>query len=220
MLMLPLFFGLKKLMDSIQIGTAAVCTVLTGYMAIIALGLIPVGSIGTLFEKWRFGSPVFSLLETIADGQQLLLITFVPVALGSVIIVIKSLKLNKKIRVTDRLLQWSMAIVLLVSPVVFPWYLMPLVPLAALSPRPFLLTWICCLPLTYEVLGGFASVGEWSPAAWPLIVITLGFCVSIYFEFYSGWHKQNTKNNKAENRDLERGYSVAKHSLNQLRTST
>ncbi len=196
MLLIPLFFGLKKIKDSLQISLATIITVLTGYLATLAFGLIPIGSIGILFEKWRFGSPIFSFLESLASDQNLLLIIMSFIVLASLIIALKSFRLTEKINITNALLPWSMAAVLLLSPVIFPWYLMPLLPLIALSPRPFMLTWVCTLPLTYEVLGGFSHAGEWSPASWPLVIIALGFSVSLYYEFQ---RNSNVKNKTAFN---------------------
>jgi len=182
MLMLPLFFGVKKTMDRFQLAIACISTVIIGYLIALLLGLIPVGSIGTLFEKWRFGSPLFSLLEIFSSDQLLLLMSLGLVSIGCLILLHKALKLTKTIEVTNPLLPWSLGVVLLVSPVVFPWYLMILIPLISLSPRPIMLTWVCCLPLTYEVLGDFSGAGIWSPASWPLIAISIGFFLSLYFE--------------------------------------
>ncbi|TQV88124.1 DUF2029 domain-containing protein [Aliikangiella coralliicola] len=182
MLLLPLVFGLKKIADSFRLSIATVLTIFAGYMITITFGLIPVGSIGTLFEKWRFGSPLFNLFENIAEGKELLLITFFALSAGCSFIFYRTLKLEKRIDVLSPLLPWSLAVVLLVSPVVFPWYLMVLVPFAALSPRPFMLAWVSVLPLTYEVLGGFVSAGSWSPANWPLVLISITLLISIYFE--------------------------------------
>ncbi len=182
MLMLPLFFGVKKISHRLQLAAACLLTIFMGYLVTLLLGLIPIGSIATLFEKWRFGSPLFSLFESFADGQILLGIALGFIFLGCFILLYQSLNLDKTIEITNPILPWSIGIILLVSPVVFPWYLMLLVPLISLSPRPVMMTWICSLPLTYEVLGGFSSAGIWSPADWPLIIIAIGFLLSLYFE--------------------------------------
>jgi len=183
MLMLPLFFGLKRALHRSQLAAACCITIAIGYLVTLALGLVPIGSIGTLFEKWRFGSPLFTLFEFFTKDYTLLLLIFGVIFIGCILLLYRAMRLDQNIQITDSLLPWSMGIVLLVSPVVFPWYLMLLIPLITVSPRPFLLTWICFLPLTYEVLGGFSGAGIWSPATWPLIVITSGFLVSLYFEF-------------------------------------
>lgn len=182
MLLLPLFFGLKKVACKFQIGIAAIMTIIAAYAMSLFSGFIPFGSIATLFEKWRFGSPVFNTLAALFDGTMLFYTITGILIVACLMLVYTSCKLQKTISVTSPLLLWSMAIILILSPVVFPWYLMALVPLLALSPRPFFLVWISLLPLTYEVLGGFVSAGQWTPATWPLIVIAIGFMGSIYFE--------------------------------------
>jgi hypothetical protein len=65
-----------------------------------------------------------------------------------------------------------MSLPLILTPVIFPWYLMPLAVLAALHPKPWLLAWILLAPLSYEVLNQFLCCSIWQPATWPLIVLS------------------------------------------------
>jgi alpha-1,6-mannosyltransferase len=183
MLIIPLFFGQNKLKGRVEICTGLIGTVALGYGLTILLGLVPVGSIATLFEKWRFGSPLFSVLESLLQLPVLASVVMQSLVLGSLVLAYKSWRLKGVIAITNPLIPWAMMLVLLLSPVVFPWYLMVLVPFVTISPRPFLLVWLCTIPLTYEVLGGFHSMGEWDPALWPLMVISLCFVSSLYFEF-------------------------------------
>lgn len=182
MLIIPLVCGQRKLKSSINLCSALFVTVALGYGLTLLLGLVPIGSIGTLFEKWRFGSPVFTSLEYIFSGQTLALATFTALILGVKLISYRAWKLDAVITITHPVLPLGMVLVLLLSPVVFPWYLMVLVPLVVVAPRPFLITWCCTIPLTYEVLGGFYTSGAWAPATWPLILIFFGFAGSLYFE--------------------------------------
>jgi alpha-1,6-mannosyltransferase len=194
-LILPLCLGQKKLRASINIGAAAIITVALGYGITYLLGFVPIGSIGTLFEKWRFGSPLFSILDTFFTGQLLAVIPALGLFSGLLYIAYQSWKLSCPIAITDPLIPLSMALVLLVSPVVFPWYLMVLMPLLVVAPRPFLLTWACTLPLSYEVLGGFYSAQEWAPATWPLVVIFSGFVGALVFEYRSNANRQRAGEN-------------------------
>jgi len=72
-------------------------------------------------------------------------------------------------------MQLMMAVPLLVSPVIFPWYLLPLATLAALQPSVFVIAWMISLPLLYDVLNQFLCCQQWDPATWPVhgIGITL-----------------------------------------------
>ena len=55
----------------------------------------------------------------------------------------------------------ALAIPLLISPVVFPWYLSALVPLLALRPNIYgIAACLIIMPLTYEVLNDFSCCGS------------------------------------------------------------
>jgi hypothetical protein len=168
-------------------GFSAVITISVVYLATILSGFQAIGSLQVFFQKWRFGSPLFSALETFLNAHQLLVSTLSFIFLGLLVIAIVSWVQLLRNRVKYKhdsflpIFQWVLALPLLISPVVFPWYLMPLVPLLALSPNIWLIAWISLLPLTYEVLGPFASQHIWQPAVWPLIAIACGLVLGILF---------------------------------------
>lgn len=149
------------------------------YGTTFALGFKPIGSIGVFFQKWRFGSPLFTYLETLFNGQALLIVILSLFAIG--LLLIAAYLFFSKENNTDTLLsgmQFVMTLPLILTPVIFPWYLMPLAVLAALHPKPWLLAWILLAPLSYEVLNQFLCCAIWQPASWPL-VITAGTVISI-----------------------------------------
>jgi len=149
------------------------------YGATFALGFKPIGSIGVFFQKWRFGSPLFTYLETLFNGQALLIVILSLFAIG--LLLIAAYLFFSKENNSDTLLsgmQFVMTLPLILTPVIFPWYLMPLAVLAALHPKPWLLAWILLAPLSYEVLNQFLCCAIWQPASWPL-VITAGTVISI-----------------------------------------
>jgi len=176
---------LHPLVNGFRMGFSAVITICFVYLATILSGFQAIGSLQVFFQKWRFGSPLFSTLETFLNAHQLLVSTLSFIFLGLLVIAIISwvqLLRNRTKHKHDSFLpifQWVLALPLLISPVVFPWYLMPLVPLLALSPNIWLIAWISLLPLTYEVLGPFASQHIWQPAVWPLIAIACGLVLGI-----------------------------------------
>ena len=181
-LLLPLVLGQKQLRPALVLAVAAGATVAVGYGLALFLGLVPIGSIGTLFEKWRFGSPVFSVLSWAVSPAQAAVAVAVGLLLGSALIAQRAWRLPAPIDICSPLLAYTLVMVLLLSPVVFPWYLMALVPLMAVAPRPLLLIWTCTAGLTYEVLGGFYGAGGWEPADWPLVVIFAGLLLGFVFE--------------------------------------
>ncbi len=154
-----------------RVAGAAGSVIVCGFALALCTGLHPVGSLFVFFERWRFGSPLFAALaglgvESAPPGLLLLLI-------GSLVVVAWLAYRGRGVPA----LQAALAIPLLLSPVVFPWYLTPLVPGLALAPSATLLAWLTAIPLTYEVIGEFAASGVWRPAAWPLWCIAAAWLI-------------------------------------------
>lgn len=143
------------------IGCAAV--VLAVYGITVVLGFVPIGSLAVPFREWSFGSPIWTALD----------VTFGRTAASIVSLVLLIVLLALAVALARRG-EWvrgaqvALAAPLLLSPVVHPWYLMPLVPTLAIAPSAALLAWVTAAPLTYEVLAGAELSGEWQPATWPL----------------------------------------------------
>ena len=191
-LLAPLFFGLKNFKSKFSICLAAISTITIGYLVVFSIGFIPVGSIGVFFEKWRFGSPIFSSLELVFTDYSLLVIIMILAIIGFLTLIYRAHVRTHSIKADSLLFHWALAIPLLLSPVIFPWYLMALVPLLAIRPSFFLLFWTSLIPLTYEVLGQFACCQSWEPSDWPLLIIGL----SLLFGVYLDWKNLNDRNNK------------------------
>jgi alpha-1,6-mannosyltransferase len=177
MLLLPLMFTLKKFKHVAILVMTAIFTIITVYLITIYAGFHPVGSIGIFFEKWRFGAPLFVVLDNFLSGQQILGVMLGLSTLMCSLVAYfcwhhrRSLATNKV--VLFGAMQLVIALPLIVSPVIFPWYLMPLVPLMALYPNRYLIIWTLLMPLTYEVIGQFIASQIWQPAQWPLWLIGL-----------------------------------------------
>ncbi len=180
LLLLPLALSLKRFSNMFVLGLGALCTLLAGYGLAYLLGLQPIGSIATFFSKWRNGSPLFNFLETNLTPQLLVICLALFVIVGLALVVYFSWRDSDKYQVFNpKTLQWSLMIPLLITPVIFPWYLMPLVPLFALSPNIFMLLWLVLLPMSYEVQNQFACCGIWEPASWPITLLGLGMLVGL-----------------------------------------
>ncbi len=178
-LLLPVLCSLPLRQSARTIGAAA-ATVVSGYASAVLIGMQPIGVISTFFEKWRFGSPLFNLLESVLSGSMLIAVIILLLTAGAILIY----RMGSHRQIPA--MQWSLALPLLLSPVVFPWYLMILVPLTALAPNAFFIGWLCVLPLTYEVLGGFASDRSWMPASWPLITLAVVWITALVYGSLSG----------------------------------
>lgn len=144
-----------------------VVTWLSGYAVALSLGMKPFGSLATFLRSWRFGSPLHHAVEMLhlssswdPWGRTAILIG----ALSSMGWLLMRRRGQSDIALTRRVI----AIALLASPVVFPWYLSPLAALAAFAPSWWLLGWVTAAPLTYEVI----DAPTWTPATWPLWAMT------------------------------------------------
>ncbi|MEM9174602.1 MAG: hypothetical protein AAGC67_05165 [Myxococcota bacterium] len=164
--LLPLACAWGASRRTARLGFGAFGMIATGYGATLALGLHPIGSLGTFAAKWRFGSPLFPVLETLTS-ERVAAFLLVGMLVAGLAIVCAQARKHPLFA-----LQWTLALPLALSPVVFPWYLGLLVPLLALRPSAVLLGWTIALPLTYEVLNGFLGRGVWAPALWPLSIVT------------------------------------------------
>jgi len=79
----------------------------------------------------------------------------------------------------------SLAVPLLLSPVLFPWYLMVFVPLLALRPNLTLIIAFTLAPLSYLVLNKWLSQGVWEPAAWPAALLLIGLMTGLIYDIFS-----------------------------------
>jgi len=175
MLLLPLFFAQRFFKDMVSLAAGCFMTVLFVYGLAFMFGYHPIGSIGVFFEKWRNASPLFTALDYLLPlySLQAALLSIAFVSAGIIAILSYRIRKNSS-AASDSIfnhLQWSLALPLVLSPVLFPWYLLPLVPLLALRPNATLLAWLLIMPLTYEVLGGFLCCQHWDPAQWPTVLL-------------------------------------------------
>lgn len=155
--------------DAMRMASAAIAIPVAAYGFAFAIGLRPPGTLPVFFEKWRNGSPLFTLLEATLPTAQML----------AVLAALAALMLALAIRLArSRPLiaaQIALAMPLLLSPVTFPWYLSALVPVAAAAPSAVVIAWVTAAPLIYEVRDRFVSDGIWMPALWPLGAIGLAW---------------------------------------------
>ncbi|NRA60727.1 MAG: DUF2029 domain-containing protein [Psychrobium sp.] len=178
MLLLPLLFVSRSVRAAVLLLLSAILTVVVGYMLTFALGFEPIGSIGVFFEKWRFASPIFSGLSLILSSDEIFLLCISLVGITAASIAYVSFQKRDEHSSLFTLLQLSVALPLIVSPVLFPWYLMALVLLLALQPNVYLILWLCLMPLTYEVLGAFNHEQLWLPADWPVVFLGMLYAMT------------------------------------------
>lgn len=160
-----------------RVAAAAATVVGTSYVAMLAAGLRPVGSLPDFLRGWRFGAPLFTLLCATVGEAGAWLMTAVVIGIGGAM----SIWLARRRSVGHGLVV-GLGATLAASPVVFPWYLMPLVPAVALAPSAAALAWLSTVPLTYEADATAAAIGTWLPAEWPLWVIALAVAAGAFVD--------------------------------------
>jgi hypothetical protein len=187
LLPLALKIGFPKITKS----TVALCgsfltTIVTIYGFALLADLQVIGVLSTFIEKWRFGSPIFSYLSMNISENELLF------TLGGIVFSLICMVVLKAQQSTVLACQIMYAIPLLISPVVFPWYLLTFIPLIALRPSTTLMFWVTALPLTYEVLDQYNAAGIWDFATWPVTVTGVAILIGIMLDITVGITPCNT----------------------------
>jgi hypothetical protein len=139
--LLPLYWKRIRIRDAI------VATIVVGllYVPFLQHQWIPVGSLGTYVQSFRFNDPVFALLERAAAPQ---LVTALAVLVGFLVAIRMR---NGSSALSADAFAWPMAGSLLCAPVVYPWYLLWTLPFVrSLSTLP-INVWTVSISFTYIV---------------------------------------------------------------------
>lgn len=187
----------------IRTAIAGCSVVMAVYAASLALGLRPLGSLTVPFRAWSFGSPLWAALEAALGRGAASLVGLA----GTGMLLGASVLLARRGRWIAGV-QLALAAPLVFSPVVYPWYLTPLVPAVALEPRGALVAWLSLAPLTYEVLVRAETQGVWDPAWWPLVAIAAGTAIAALLSAASG-PAQDGRGNFAEREPYLRAWVPA-----------
>jgi len=138
--LLPLYWRRVRIRDAVL---AAVVVGLL-YVPFFDHGRIPLGSLGTYVQSFRFNDPVFAVLERVASPQ-------VIAAIALIIGFLFAMWLRRKPAVSfSETVAWPMAATLFCAPVVYPWYLLWLLPfLRSASTLPLLIWTVSIIPTYY-----------------------------------------------------------------------
>ena len=143
-------------------------TVLAVAAGAMALGVVPFLGAGanlteglrTYARHWEYNGPLYAAIRPwfrTGDEPRLLLAAALAVALAAIAWRSRTLS-------GAALASWTAF--LLLSPTVYPWYLVPLVALLPLHPDPGLLLFSGTVALTYLPLPLYRATGVWSVPAW------------------------------------------------------
>ncbi len=138
--LLPLYWKRVRLRDA---ALAAIVVALL-YVPFLNHGRIPTGSLGTYVQRFRFNDPVFATLERVAAPQ------FVA-GLALLVGFLTAIWMRKKsAEGSTEAFAWPMAASLFCAPVVYPWYLLWMLPfLRSTSTLPILVWTLSILPTYY-----------------------------------------------------------------------
>lgn len=140
------------------------------YVPFLNRGRIPMGSLGTYVQAFRFNDPVFATLERFASPQFL-------VALAVLVGLLTAIWFRRKPIESSEAFAWPMAASLLCAPVVYPWYLLWLLPfLRSASTLPIVVWTISIIP-TYNVWHLRATGRPWVLPGW-VVPVEYG-CVAV-----------------------------------------
>jgi len=139
--LLPLYWTRIRIRDA---ALAAIVFALL-YVPFLNHGRIPIGSLGTYVQRFRFNDPVFATLERMAAPQLL-------AGLAVLVGFLAAIWMRRK-SADDSLdaFAWPMAASLFCAPVVYPWYLLWLLPFSRSISTVPLIVWTLSIIPTYYV---------------------------------------------------------------------
>jgi alpha-1,6-mannosyltransferase len=160
MVLLPLYWKRVRIRDGI------LATIVVGllYVPFLKRGWIPIGSLATYVQNFRFNDPVFATLERVAAPQ---LVAALAVLVGFLIAI--RLRSGSPALSSDAF-AWPMAGSLLCAPVVYPWYLLWMLPfLRSPSTLPIIIWTVSIFP-TYVVWHLRTLGGPWLVPGWATVL--------------------------------------------------
>jgi hypothetical protein len=139
--LLPFYWRRVRLRD----GALAAAVVGLLYVPFLSHGHIPLGSLGTFVQRFRFNDPVFATLERVAAPQLV-------VGLALLVGILTAVWMRSKApALSADAFAWPMAATLLCAPVVYPWYLLWLLPFMRSASTVPLVIWTVTIIPTYYV---------------------------------------------------------------------
>jgi alpha-1,6-mannosyltransferase len=139
--LLPLYWKRVRMRD------AALAAIVVGllYTPFISHGRIPIGSLGTYVQSFRFNDPLFAALERVAAPQ---LVAGLAVLVGF----LTAIWIRRKSAAwSSDAFAWPIAASLLCAPVVYPWYLLWMLPFVRSASTVPIIIWTVSIIPTYYV---------------------------------------------------------------------
>ena len=158
--LVPLYWKRVRMRD------AALAAIMVGllYVPFLNHGRIPMGSLGSYVQRFRFNDPVFATLERVAAPQ-------VVAGLAVLVGFLTAIWMRRKsVAGSAEAFAWPMAASLFCAPVVYPWYLLWMLPFLRSTSTLPILVWTLSIIPTYYVWH-LRTVGRpWVVPEWIMIL--------------------------------------------------
>ena len=158
--LLPLYWKRVRMRD------AALAAMVLGllYVPFFNHGRIPIGSLGTYVQRFRFNDPVFAMLERMTAPQ-------VVAGLAVLVGFLTAIWMRRKsAEGSADTFAWPMAASLFCAPVVYPWYLLWLLPFIRSTSTVPIIIWTLSIIPTYYVWH-LRTVGRpWLVPTWIMVM--------------------------------------------------
>jgi len=158
--LLPLYWKRVRMRD------AALAAIVVGllYVPFLNHGRIPIGSLGSYVQRFRFNDPVFATLERVAAPQ---LVAGLAVLVGFLTAIWMR---TKSAEGSSDAFAWPMAASLLCAPVIYPWYLLWLLPFLRSTSTVPIMIWTLSIIPTYYVWHLRIVGRPWLVPGWIMIL--------------------------------------------------
>ena len=158
--LLPLYWKRVRIRDG------ALVAIVLGllYVPFLDHGRIPIGSLGTYVHRFRFNDPVFATLERVTPPQ-------VVAGLAVLVGFLTAIWIRRKsAKGSSGAFAWPMAASLLCAPVVYPWYLLWLLPFIRSTSTVPIIIWTLSIIPTYYVWHLRAVGRPWLVPDWIMML--------------------------------------------------
>lgn len=154
--LLPLYWKRVRIRDA----ALAIATIGLLYVPFLNHSRVPIGSLGTYVQRFRFNDPVFAAFERLAAPQVVAGLAVVAGLLTAI-----WMRRSSAERFSGEF-AWPMAASLLCAPVVYPWYMLWLLPfMRSTSAMPIMIWTVSIIPTYYvwhlRTLGQTWAVPDW-----------------------------------------------------------
>jgi Glycosyltransferase family 87 len=181
--LLPLYWKRVRIRDT-ALAAAVVGLVYVPFLnrsfvdhSLLNPGRIPIGSLGTYVQSFRFNGPVFAALDGLAPPQWLAGLAVLAGVLTAAWFRRSTLRRAAPEWSPDQF-AWPMAASLLCAPAVFPWYLLWLLPFLTSASTLLVILWTVSIIPTY-VMWHFRALGRpWGALPGWVMLLEYG-CVAI-----------------------------------------